>query len=155
MLKIASRVAAVSAATVVMGLIPLAGTSYAAGCYSTGCDNQGPKGTGCESDAVGHGTVNNNGRIAELRWSNNCKAAWVRTTQTASPSWYSSYATIEKYNRAGKLLRSLSVDTPNTYNSSDWSNMLGGFGGDYFYRACVGFYKSSGAPYGVQCTDKW
>ncbi|WP_372409247.1 DUF2690 domain-containing protein [Streptomyces luteireticuli] len=152
MLKIASRVAAVSAATVVMGLIPLAGTSYAAGCLGTSCDNQGPKGTGCEGDAVGRGSVDNNGRVAELRWSPKCQAAWVRTTQKATPSWYSSYATIEKY-EGNKLVRSLSVNTPQTYNSSDWSNMLGG--NIYTYRACVGFTKDSGAPYGVQCTNKW
>ncbi|MGI5336109.1 DUF2690 domain-containing protein [Streptomyces sp. CA-181903] len=153
MFKIASRVAAVSAATVALGLIPLAGTSYAAGCYGTACDNQGPKSTGCEDGAVGHGTVDNNGRVAELRWSDKCRAAWVRTTQKATPSYYDSYATIEKYDKYGKLVRSLSVDTPSQYNASDWSNMLGG--NDYSYRACVGFKKDSGAPYGVQCTNKW
>lgn len=135
MLKTASRVAVVSAAAVVLGLIPLAGTSYAAGCSNAGCDNLGPKATGCEADAVGHGTVDNNDRIAELRWSHKRQAVWVRvTSKLRDPAWYGSYATIEKYdNKSGKLVRALRVNVPKRSGQSDWSNMLGG---DYPYRVC-------------------
>ncbi|WP_405486978.1 hypothetical protein [Streptomyces sp. NBC_00096] len=41
------KTAMVSAAAVAATLIPLAGTSYAAGCSNAGCDNLGPVSQGC------------------------------------------------------------------------------------------------------------
>ncbi|MFF9125171.1 DUF2690 domain-containing protein [Streptomyces sp. NPDC014889] len=145
----AIRIATVSAATVALGLIPLAGTSYAAGCSGSGCDNQGPKATACETANVStERTLINNGRKAELRWSVGCQAAWVRVTGTAQ-SFYNSFGYIEKYDSAGKLIRSLDVRIPDS-NSIDWSNMLGG--GSYYYRVCIAFV---GNEYPMTCSTKF
>ncbi len=145
----AIRVATVSAATMVLGLIPLAGTSYAASCSGTGCDNLGPRGTACETaDVATQRTINNNERKAELRWSFGCQAAWVRVTDNSSNSIYNSTGYIEKYDSSDKLIRSLSVAIP--HNGSDWSNMLGGSG--YYYRVCI---KFQGNEYPMTCSTKF
>ncbi|MFD4597377.1 DUF2690 domain-containing protein [Streptomyces sp. NPDC058464] len=130
-------------------MIPLAGTSYAAGCSGTGCDNKGPVTYGCDSNVITERTVTNENRVAELRWSTDCLAGWVRVENNATPSVYTSYATIEKYNAAGTLIRSLSVTTPG-YGKSDWSNMLGG--STYYYRVCIRFDADL---YPLKCSTKW
>lgn len=144
-----TRFATVSAATVALGLIPLAGTSYAASCSGAGCDNQGPRATACETaDVATQRTITNNSRKAELRWSFGCQAAWVRVTDNSSNSIYNSFGYIEKYDSAGKLIRSLSVEIP--HGGSDWSNMLGG--SSYYYRVCV---KFQGNEYPMTCSTKF
>ncbi|WP_194236086.1 DUF2690 domain-containing protein [Streptomyces acidicola] len=130
-------------------MIPLSGTSYAAGCSGSGCDNKGPVTYGCDGDVTTMRSVNNNSRVAELRWSADCTAGWVRVTNNANPSQYASYATIEKYDASGNLLKSLRVDTP-PYGQSDWSNMLGG--SQYYYRICVRFDADL---YPLKCSTKW
>ncbi|WP_326785749.1 DUF2690 domain-containing protein [Streptomyces sp. NBC_00151] len=130
-------------------MIPLSGTSYAAGCSGAGCDNKGPKATGCDSPARTERTVDNNDRVAELRWSADCAAAWVRIKNNADPSIYDSTATVEKYNSDGRLLKSLSVRTPG-YSKTDWSNMLGG--AEYYYRVCVRFDDNL---YPLKCSTKF
>ncbi|MFI2644574.1 DUF2690 domain-containing protein [Streptomyces sp. NPDC018610] len=145
-----ARLALVSAAATAATMIPLAGTSYAAGCTAAGCDNKGPVTYGCDSEASTKKTLNSNGRVAELRWSANCLAGWVRITNKADPAIYDSTATIEKYNLDGKLLKSLAVRTPVGYNQSDWSNMLGG--GEYKYRVCIRFDSDL---YPLECSAKW
>ncbi|MEV4879934.1 DUF2690 domain-containing protein [Streptomyces cyaneofuscatus] len=149
MKKTVARLGAVSATAMAMTLMPLAGTSYAASCSSTGCDNLGPKATGCETANVSTRlTIDNNSRIAELRWSVGCSAAWVRVTNKSSNPLYNSYGYIEKYDSAGKLIRSLKVRVPES--GSDWSNMLGG--SNYYYRVCVKFV---GNEYPLKCSTKF
>lgn len=130
-------------------MIPLAGTSYAASCSGTGCDNKGPVTYNCDASVSTVRTLESNSRVAQLRWSHDCVAAWVRITNNASPSVYTSYATIEKYDAAGNFIRSLSVTTPG-YGGSDWSNMLGGSA--YYYRICIRFDDDL---YPLQCSTKW
>jgi hypothetical protein len=149
MRKIPTKLALISVAATAFAMIPLAGTSYAAGCSGAGCDNKGPKATGCDSPATTERSINNNGRVAELRWSTDCVAGWVRIKNNADPSVYDSTATIEKYNGDGKLLKSLSVRTPDE-GGTDWSNMLGG--GTYYYRVCVRFDSDL---YPLLCSTKF
>lgn len=149
--RILSRTATISAAVVAMGMIPLAGTSFAASCSGAGCDNQGPRATGCETASVStQRTIDNNSRKAELRWASGCSAAWVRVTNNSSNSLYNSYGYIEKYDSAGKLIRSLSIRVPDTTGGSDWSNMLGG--ASYYYRVCISFV---GNEYPMKCSTKF
>ncbi|MEU7167655.1 DUF2690 domain-containing protein [Streptomyces morookaense] len=131
------------------GAIPLAGTSYAAGCYGASCDNQGPKGTGCDDDAITKYSTSLSDRVVQLRGSVTCRAAWARVTNNADPSVYPSYATIEKYDGNGRLLKSLTIRTPTT-GQTDWTNMLGGEG--VYFRACIRIDAGS-SP--ISCTDKW
>ncbi|MDX3458232.1 DUF2690 domain-containing protein [Streptomyces sp. ME02-8801-2C] len=149
MRKNSARAALVSAAAMALTMIPLAGTSYAASCSGAGCDNKGPATYNCDANASTMRTLNSNSRVAELRWSHDCIAAWVRIKNNADPSVYTSYATIEKYDGAGKFIKSLSVTTPG-YGGSDWSNMLGG--STYYYRVCVRFDDDL---YPLQCSTKW
>lgn len=143
-----SRGAAVTAAAFALTLVPLAGTSYAATCNSTGCENKGPVATGCDSASVTtFRTVNNNDRIAELRWASGCDAAWVRVHNESSNPLYNAYGYIEKYDSAGKFLKSLSVRVPDS--GTDWSNMLGG--ASYYYRVCISFV---GNEYPLKCSTK-
>ncbi|MFF2849991.1 DUF2690 domain-containing protein [Streptomyces sp. NPDC058001] len=149
MKKVLTRAATISAAAVTLTLIPLAGTSYAASCSGAGCDNKGPVATGCDvTDVATQRTVNNNERVAELRWSFDCQAAWVRVVQKSSNPVYPAYGYIEKYNSSGTLLKSLSVAFPSS--GSDWSNMLGGTA--YYYRVCVKFV---GNEYPLKCSTKF
>lgn len=144
-----TRTATVFTAVAAMSLMPLAGTAFAASCSSTGCDNKGPQSTGCDAAGVSTvRTVTNNERTAELRWSSGCSAAWVRVKDQSSNSIYNSFGYIEKYDSAGKLIRSLSVSIP--HNGSDWSNMLGG--STYYYRVCV---KFQGNEYPLACSTKF
>ncbi|MFF9123581.1 DUF2690 domain-containing protein [Streptomyces sp. NPDC014889] len=149
MRKNSARLALVGIAASAMTMIPLAGTSYAAGCSGSGCDNKGPVTYSCDAGATTMRSINNNGRVAELRWSTNCLAGWVRVTNNADPSIYDSTATIEKYDGNGKLLKSLAVRTPG-YGKSDWSNMLGG--SSYYYRVCVRFDSDL---YPLLCSTKF
>jgi hypothetical protein len=144
-----AKAALISAAAVALTMIPLAGTSYAAGCNGAGCDNKGPQTNNCDDSVSTPRTVNSHSRVAQLRWSHDCVAAWVRVTNNADPSQYASYATIEKYNADGRLLKSLRVDTPST-GKTDWSNMLGG--SQYYYRVCVRFDADL---YPLKCSEKW
>ncbi|MFJ6571396.1 DUF2690 domain-containing protein [Streptomyces sp. NPDC091292] len=149
MKKVLTRAATISAAALTMTLIPLAGTSYAATCSGAACDNKGPVATGCDSaDVATQRTVNNENRVAELRWSFGCGAAWVRVVQNSSNPVYPAYGYIEKYNSSGTLLKSLSVAFPSS--GSDWSNMLGGT--SYYYRVCVKFV---GNEYPLKCSTKF
>lgn len=86
--------------------------------------------------------------MAELRWSADCLAGWVRFKNNADPSVYDSTATIEKWSLDGRLLKSLSVRTPG-YVETDWSNMLGG--PEHKYRVYVRF--DSGL-YPLECSSK-
>ena len=147
--KNSAKAALVSAAAMAIAMIPLAGTSYAAGCSGSGCDNKGPVTYGCDGSVSTMRTIDSHSRVAQLRWSHDCVAGWVRVTNNADPSQYSSYATIEKYNAAGTLLKSLRVDTPST-GKSDWSNMLGG--SQYYYRVCIKFHADL---YPLKCSTKW
>lgn len=144
--KVSIVVSAASAAL----LIPLGGTSYAAGCNSTGCDNKGPVSMDCnDSYTTTARTVNNNGRIGELRWSSTCDAAWVRVHNESSNPIYNASGYIEKWNSAGTtLVKSLSVSVPDSGN--DWSNMLGG--ASYMYRVCI---KFQGGEYPLKCSSKF
>ncbi|MFI0988624.1 DUF2690 domain-containing protein [Streptomyces exfoliatus] len=151
MKRILTRAATVSAAVVTMSMVPLAGTSFAATCSGAGCDNLGPRATGCETASVTTvRTIDNNSRKAELRWSAGCSAAWVRVTNNSSNSVFNSYGYIEKFDSAGKLIRSLSVRVPDTTGGSDWSNMLGG--ASYYYRVCIAFV---GDEYPMKCSTKF
>ncbi|MEU7663878.1 DUF2690 domain-containing protein [Streptomyces lincolnensis] len=143
------KAAAVAGAAMTAVLIPLGGTSYAAGCNSTGCDNKGPMAMDCSDQYTTTArTVNNNNRIGELRWSSTCDAAWVRVYNESSNPVYNAYGYIEKYNSSGTLLRSLSVAVPSSGN--DWSNMLGG--ASYQYRICI---KFQGNEYPLKCSTKF
>ncbi|WP_097266236.1 DUF2690 domain-containing protein [Streptomyces sp. TLI_55] len=143
------KAAAVTGAAMTAVLIPLGGTSYAAGCLSTGCDNKGPVSMNCDDQYTSTvRTVNNNERIAELRWSSTCDAAWVRVHNTSSNPTYNAFGYIEKYNSSGTLLKSLSVAVPDSGN--DWSNMLGG--ASYYYRVCISF---QGNEYPLKCSTKF
>ncbi|WP_323137145.1 MULTISPECIES: DUF2690 domain-containing protein [unclassified Streptomyces] len=147
--KMVTRGAAVSVAALALTLIPLAGTSYAASCSGAGCDNKGPVATGCDSEGVTTPReIDNNGRVAQLRWSAGCSAAWVRVVQQSSNPIYNATGYIEKYNSSGTLLKSLSVSFPSS--GSDWSNMLGG--ASYYYRVCVSF---QGDEYPLKCSTKF
>ncbi|MCX5229936.1 DUF2690 domain-containing protein [Streptomyces sp. NPDC006553] len=149
MKHVLTKIATVSAAALTMTLVPLAGTSYAAGCTGAGCDNLGPVSQACDGDAVTKQTATADGGLkAELRWSPACQAAWVRVTDSTGGQWWDKYGYIEKHNGyAGPLLRSLSVKFPNP--GSDWSNMLGGSG--YYYRVCI---KDTGTNH-VDCSGYW
>jgi hypothetical protein len=146
-----AKMAMVSAAAMTMALIPLAGTSYAAGCIGAGCDNLGPVSQGCDTGAVTKQTAYADGSLrAELRWSSNCQAAWVRVTDPSGVpnDWWDKYGYIEKHNGyAGPLIRSLSVKFPDP--GSDWSNMLGG--SSYYYRVCI---KDTGTGT-IDCSGYW
>ncbi|MGI5376713.1 DUF2690 domain-containing protein [Streptomyces sp. CA-251387] len=147
--KLSSRISVVATAAVAGVLIPLAGTSYAAGCNSTGCDNKGPMTMDCSDQYTTTArTVNNNGRIAELRWSSTCDAAWVRVHNESSNPIYNAYGYIEKYSSSGTFIKSLSVRVPES--GSDWSNMLGG--ASYNYRVCISFV---GNEYPLKCSTKF
>ncbi|MGW0119350.1 DUF2690 domain-containing protein [Streptomyces sp. NPDC003327] len=150
MKRMLTKVATVSAAALATALVPLGGTSYAAGCSGAGCDNLGPVSQGCDGDAVTKRTAYADGSLkAELRWSPACQAAWVRVTDPSGPNaWWDKYGYIEKWQGyGGTLLRSLSVKFPDP--GSDWSNMLGGSG--YYYRVCI---KDTGTGK-VDCSDFW
>ncbi|MEV7565940.1 DUF2690 domain-containing protein [Streptomyces tanashiensis] len=131
-----AKVATVSAAAMTMALVPLAGTSYAAGCSGAGCDNRGPVSMGCDGDAVTKASVtarNNPGLRAELRWSPSCTAAWVRVSAEGE-QWWDRYGSVEKWGGKGTdFQRSLQVKFPNP--GSDWSNMLGS--PTAYYRVCI------------------
>ncbi|MFJ8111089.1 DUF2690 domain-containing protein [Streptomyces sp. NPDC096132] len=144
------KVAAVTGAAMTAVLIPLGGTSYAAGCNSTGCEGKGPVSMNCDdANTTTARTVNNNGRIAELRWSSTCDAAWVRVHNTSSNPTYNAFGSIEKYNSSGTtLIKSFSLAVPDSGN--DWSNMLGG--ASYTYRVCVRF---QGNEYPLKCSTKF
>ncbi|MFF8378575.1 DUF2690 domain-containing protein [Streptomyces sp. NPDC015661] len=144
-----AKVAGVSAAAMTMALIPLAGTSYAAGCYGTGCDNLGPVSQSCDGDATTKATAYADGGLkAELRWSAACQAAWVRVTDSSGGQWWDKYGYIEKWSGYGTgFVRSLSVKFPNP--GSDWSNMLGG--SSYYYRTCI---KDTGTGH-IDCSTFW
>ncbi|WP_328301886.1 hypothetical protein OG389_31255 [Streptomyces sp. NBC_00435] len=135
MKRLLMKTAMVTAATVAATLIPLAGTSYAAGCSGAGCDNLGPVGQGCDADAVTQRSVGGDPLKAELRWSAKCQAGWVRGSDNGNGNnWWDHYAYIEKHNGiGGPLIRSLQVKIP--VAGSDWSNMVGGT--NYYYRVCV------------------
>ncbi|MFE7516559.1 DUF2690 domain-containing protein [Streptomyces sp. NPDC057540] len=148
MKTILAKTAGVAAAAMTMALVPLAGTSYAAGCSGSGCDNRGPVSMGCDADATTKvSTVNGNGFKAELRWSNACQAGWVRTTSPDGSQWWPRYGSIEKWLGAGTdFQRSLSVQFP--YQAgTDWSNMLGS--GSAYYRVCI---NDNG---NVTCSNFW
>ncbi|MGA5067497.1 DUF2690 domain-containing protein [Streptomyces griseoluteus] len=150
MKRVLAKMATVSAAALTMTLIPLAGTSYAAGCYGAGCDNLGPVSQSCDGDAVTKATAYADGSLkAELRWSPACQAAWVRVTDPSGPNaWWPKYGYIEKWSSYGSgFLRSLQVTFPDP--GSDWSNMLGG--SSYYYRVCI---KDSGTNH-VDCSTFW
>ncbi|MEU6624102.1 DUF2690 domain-containing protein [Streptomyces litmocidini] len=149
MKRMIAKVAGVSAAAMTMALVPLAGTSYAAGCTGAGCDNLGPVSQACDGDAVTKASVSDGIDKAELRWSPKCQAAWVRVTDPYGPdNWWDHLGYIEKHNGyAGPLVRSLSVKIPDP--GSDWSNMLGGSG--YYYRVCL---KDTGTG-DVTCSTYW
>jgi len=140
----------VGGAALATTMIPLAGTSYAASCSSTGCDNKGPVTYNCDNDGTEMRTVNHSGRIARLIWSSRCDAAWVHIRNTANPTQFNSTAWIERWNSSGTtLLKSLSVETP-PYGKTDWSNMLGG--ASYMYRVCVSFEADI---YPLKCSSKF
>ncbi|MER6346765.1 DUF2690 domain-containing protein [Streptomyces sp. NPDC001595] len=150
MKRFLTKTAVVSAAAVTAALLPLAGTSHAAGsCYGAGCDNLGPVSYGCDLDAVTKKSVSDGTSTAELRWSAKCQAAWVRVKNPDGGYWWDRYGHIEKHNGyAGPLVRSLDVVIPNP--GSDWSNMLGGSG--YYYRVCI---SNIGDPSDVSCSGYW
>ncbi|MEV6249713.1 DUF2690 domain-containing protein [Streptomyces sp. NPDC051742] len=149
MKRMIAKMATVSAAAMTMALVPLAGTSYAAGCSGSGCDNLGPVSQGCDAGAVTYRTATADGGLkAELRWSSTCQAGWVRVTDSSGGQWWPKYGYIEKWSGAGTgFIRSLSVTFPNP--GSDWSNMLGG--SSYYYRVCI---KDSGTNH-VDCSTFW
>ncbi|MFF0558281.1 DUF2690 domain-containing protein [Streptomyces sp. NPDC004266] len=120
-------------------MVPLAGTSYAAGRSGAGCDDLGPVSQACDGDAVTEASVSDGIGKAELRWSATCQAAWVRVSDPYGPdNRWDRYGRIEKHNgHAGPLVRSPSVTIPDP--ASDWSDVLGGSG--YHYRVCL---KDSG-----------
>ncbi|MGW7821396.1 DUF2690 domain-containing protein [Streptomyces puniciscabiei] len=149
MRKTTARMALVGVAAATISMVPMAGTSYAAGCSGVGCDNQGPAATHCDGSASTKRTVESSGRVAELRWSPDCVAGWVRIKNNADPSIYDSTATIEKWSVDGKLVKSLSVRTPD-YGKTDWSNMLGG--PIYEYRVCIRFDSDL---YPLKCSTKF
>ncbi|GAB2575061.1 hypothetical protein GCM10027168_04980 [Streptomyces capparidis] len=136
-LKNRVKAAGVAAAAVCVSLVPLSGTSYAASCYGTSCDNKGPQATSCADDARTVKTVNNGDHKVELRWSNTCMAGWARGTDIATGSeWYERFAHIEQRaspSTSSPVRKSLSVVIPK--DGSDWTNMLGG--GSYYYRVCL------------------
>ncbi|MEU2551260.1 DUF2690 domain-containing protein [Streptomyces sp. NPDC013313] len=144
-----ARLALVGVAAATLSMVPLAGTSYAAGCSGAGCDNKGPATYRCDDSSSTKRKVDSNGRVAELRWSADCLAGWVRIKNNANPSVYDSTATIEKWSLDGKLLKSLSVRTPG-YGKTDWSNMLGG--PEYKHRVCVRFDSDL---YPLECSSKF
>ncbi|MDT0474128.1 DUF2690 domain-containing protein [Streptomyces griseoviridis] len=144
------RVSAVVTAAMAAVLIPLAGTSYAASCSGTGCDNKGPVGYGCDADAVTKKTVSDGIRKAELRWSAKCAAGWVRGSDpVGKDDYWAHYAYIEKHSTesGAPLLKSLSVAIPD--GGSDWSNMLGG--SNYYYRVC----QKDAGTLEVWCSGYW
>ncbi|MCX4984638.1 DUF2690 domain-containing protein [Streptomyces sp. NBC_00572] len=150
MKRMIAKMATVSAAAMTMALVPLAGTSYAAGCSGAGCDNKGPVSMGCDGDAVTKQTATADGSLkAELRWSPACQAAWVRVTDPSGPNaWWDKYGSIEKWSGYGTgFQRSLEVTFPDP--GSDWSNMLGG--STSYYRVCI---KDSGTGH-VDCSNFW
>ncbi|MFF0427063.1 DUF2690 domain-containing protein [Streptomyces sp. NPDC004520] len=149
MKRMIAKVAGVSAAAMTMALVPLAGTSYAAGCSGSGCDNLGPVSQACDKDAVTKVSVSDGIDKAELRWSATCQAGWVRVTDPYGPdNWWDHYGYVEKWLGAGTdFQRSLSVKIPDP--GSDWSNMLGG--SSYYYRVCL---KDTGTGK-VNCSTFW
>ena len=151
MKHVITKVATVSAAAMTMALIPLAGTSYAAGCYATSCDNLGPVSQGCDGDAVTKtsATARNNSSLkVELRWSPTCQAAWARVSDPEGGQWWDRYGSIEKWSGYGTgFQRSLSVKFPNP--GTDWTNMLGS--STAYYRVCV----RDTATELVDCSPVW
>lgn len=102
----------VGGATIAATMIPLAGTSYAASCYSLTCDNLGPVTYTCDDDGIEARRVESSDRVARLIWSSKCQAAWVHVKGTQG-SIYNSYGYIERYNSSGTVLqKSLSVAIP-------------------------------------------
>ncbi|MEU1668207.1 DUF2690 domain-containing protein [Streptomyces sparsogenes] len=132
------KAALVAAAAVIVSMVPLSGTSYAASCSGAGCDNKGPKATGCREDATTVKKADDNFHRVELRWSTTCMAGWVRGSHVTSGSdWWPKYAHIEKRaapSTSSPVLKDLYVKIPDN-SGSDWSNMLGG--NNYYYRACL------------------
>ncbi|MEU6163265.1 DUF2690 domain-containing protein [Streptomyces tanashiensis] len=151
MKRMIAKIAGISAAALTMALVPLAGTSYAAGCSGAGCDNRGPVSMGCDADAVTKGSATSrthSGLRVELRWSPTCQAAWARVTATGE-QWYERYGVIEKWSGKGSgFQRSLQVTFPNP--GSDWTNMLGS--PTAYYRACI---SAPAATDEVDCTPFW
>ncbi|WP_210585453.1 DUF2690 domain-containing protein [Streptomyces sp. GESEQ-35] len=148
--KLSARVSVVVTAAMAAVLIPLAGTSYAASCSGTGCDNKGPVTYGCDGDAVTKKTVSDGIRKAELRWSASCQAAWVRGSDpTPGNDFWPHYAWIEKHSTASgqPLVKALYVTIPD--GGSDWSNMLGG--SNYYYRVC----HEDGGTGELWCSSYW
>ncbi|WP_411109612.1 hypothetical protein [Streptomyces sp. c-19] len=131
-----ARLAVVPAAAAVLSLVPLGGTAYAAGCYGTGCENQGPVSMGCDKDArtiaVGEVYSSAGGRTDyELRWSDACWAGWART---GAATVYASTISVEKWNPDRTVVISRrTVTVPD--GGHDWTNMVGGRG--YMVRACA------------------
>ncbi|MFF7184267.1 DUF2690 domain-containing protein [Streptomyces sp. NPDC008222] len=131
-------------------LLPLAGTSYAAGCSEEGCDGKGPVSYGCDGDGATKTSVTDGIMTAELRWSGTCHAGWVRGTDPyPNDNFWNHYAVIEKHSRASgnPLLKSETVTIPD--GGSDWSNMVGGIG--YAYRVCL----RDGGTGDVVCSGYW
>lgn len=141
----------VGGATIAATMIPLAGTSYAASCYSLTCDNLGPVTYTCDDDGIEARRVESSDRVARLIWSSKCQAAWVHVKGTQG-SIYNSYGYIERYNSSGTVLqKSLSVAIPHG-TTTDWSNMLGNSNTGNLFRVCISF---QGNEYPLKCSAKY
>ncbi len=109
-------------------------SAYAVSCHGSSCSNKGPKGTGCDANAINFRQFMLKGGYYELRWSNACHAAWIRAS---GASGLGASAVIQRILLDGGDGVDVQEERAVAVNKGevDWSNMVGTNYGSY-YRVC-------------------